>query len=136
MKKTILLVLLCLSSMVIFAHNINYEKIALHQWHIEKQNQVIEGSFNMLKNNLVYIEDAHQKLISFPISALSKTDQEFARKKYGGITQLNEQLNSKNNKNIFSEPLFNQKMLIILVLILGLSIYTFSYADKIGRAHV
>ncbi len=136
MKKIILLIALCIANIVIFAHNSNYEKVALHHWHLKNQKQVIEGSFTMLKNNLVYIEDANQKICAFPMSLLTKTDQQFAIKKYANIAKLNEQLVSNANNSNVSEPLFNQKIGIVFVFILALSFFTFIYTDKAKRKFI
>jgi hypothetical protein len=57
----------------LFAHDAHYEKTVLKHWNIEKENKVIDGSFYMYKNNLVYIEDANDKVYAFPITSFSES---------------------------------------------------------------
>ena len=79
--KNLNLLLLILSCNFIFSHTINSDNSNLRLWKLQKENKIIEGSFSMLKNNSIYIEDAHNNLIHFPISSFVKADQDFANEK-------------------------------------------------------
>jgi hypothetical protein len=57
MKKALTIVI-CLLSISIYSHTINSENQILRHWNITKEHQIIDGSFSMLKNGIVYIEDA------------------------------------------------------------------------------
>jgi hypothetical protein len=48
-----------------FSHTLNYNKIVLRHWSIQKNNTFIDGSFSKFKNGLVSIEDA-QNIESLP----------------------------------------------------------------------
>jgi len=79
--KNIIAIVLILVSTVMTAHTINYDKVILRHWIISKENKSVDGTFYMLKNNNVYIEDANNNIVHFPISSFSKGDQQFALKK-------------------------------------------------------
>ena len=88
MKKIFTVVIFCLATSFIFAHDINYEKVILRNWSIEKENRFIEGSFYMYKNDMVYIEDINSNIISIPLSKLSDTDKAFVLQKSNKIAQF------------------------------------------------
>ena len=64
MKNTLLILILLLSN-ILFAHTINYDKVILRHWNIEKENKAMDGSFYMYKNGNVFIEDANDKIVQF-----------------------------------------------------------------------
>ena len=72
----------------LLAHNINYDKIILRHWTVEKQNKTVDGSFYMYKNGNVFIEDANDKIVDYPLSFFSKEDQAFAIKKAMWVKEL------------------------------------------------
>ena len=84
-----LLVSLCFLSLNMFSHTINYENQVLRHWFIQKDNKYIDGSFYMFKNGKVYIEDAQNSVLSYPMAALSKPDQAFALQKEQKVEVLN-----------------------------------------------
>lgn len=76
--KKILLILICFFANYAFSHTINYDKVVLRHWTLEKEHQFVDGSLFMLKNGTIYIEKANDKIVHFPISSFSKEDQIFA----------------------------------------------------------
>ena len=87
--KKITFLLICLVSNFIFSHTINYEKIVLRHWSIEKKHKFIDGSFMMFKNGNVFIEDANNTISKFTLTDLSNEDQAFVIKKEEWVKNLN-----------------------------------------------
>ena len=79
--KHISVIIFFLLSNFLFAHDINYDKVILKNWHVEKENKTVDGSFYMYKNRNVFIEDANHKIVNYPLASFSKEDQMFALKK-------------------------------------------------------
>jgi hypothetical protein len=117
MKKIFFLIFLSVLCNFIFAHDINYEKVILKKWSIEKEHKTIEGSFYMLKNGNVFIEDANRKIISFPLCKLSKEDQDFAKKKNDWVMQLNNERIEEIKKTIPEQTILNYKYWLLLIIV-------------------
>jgi len=105
--------------------------VLLHHWSIEKEQQTVEGSFHMLKNGFVYIEDANEKIIHFPLSSFSKEDQAYVLKKNEWVQEIN---NDALAKNSISEQEIqsarNTKLWIITLCMLLLGVAVFTFADR------
>ena len=131
----ITLILICFFFNFVFSHNTHYDKILLLHWSIEKEYKSVEGSFYMLKNGVVYIEDANEKIIHFPLSSFSKEDQVFVLKKNEWVRGIN---NDALAKNIISEQeiqsAWNTKLWIITLclFLLGCVIFAFSERKKLN----
>ena len=124
----IFLLLICLLSNFVFSHTINYDNIVLRHWSIQKEHQFIDGSFSMMKNGIVYIDDAQNKIIKLPFSSLSSADQNYVNEREERVDALNKQTILKDStENI---TMFYAKFLIILLILLGLSFYFFKAIDK------
>ena len=129
--KNVILFFLCLISSSIFAHTINYDKIVLRHWSIENKHQFVDGSFYMLKNGNIYIEDANEKIIHFPLSDFSKEDQAFALKKEAWVANLNNDIVAKTNTNaIKKQAAFNTKLWVLVISIILLSLAVFTFTDR------
>jgi hypothetical protein len=131
----IILILICFFFNFAFSHNTHYDKILFHHWSIEKERQPVEGSFYMLKNGVVYLEDANEKIIHFPLSSFSKEDQAFVLKKNEWVREIN---NDALAKNVISEQeiqsAWNTKLWIITLclFLLGCVIFAFSNKKKLN----
>ena len=90
--KNFLVIFLLLLSNSLSAHTINYDKVILKHWIVEKENKTVEGSFYMYKNGNVFIEDANDNIINYPLAYFSKEDQTFAMKKAEWVKELNYKL--------------------------------------------
>jgi len=128
--KNIIAIVLILVSTVITAHTINYDKVILRHWIISKENKTVDGTFYMLKNNNVYIEDANNNIVHFPISSFSNGDQEFALKKNEWVKELNDQLEVNNSKSLVKESFFDRKFWIISIILGAFGFYIFFFAEK------
>lgn len=126
--KKILFIFLLLISAQLFAHNIDYGKIILRQWVVLKENKTFEGSLYIFKNNEVYIEDAQNNIIHYPIHSFSKEDQEYVFKRYSKIAKLNYQLSEVKNESIHSH--LNFRFWIICLLLSALAIVAFRFTEK------
>jgi Secretion system C-terminal sorting domain/YHYH protein len=126
--KNLQLFLLFLCCNIVFAHTINPNNLNLRLWKIEKQNTIIEGSFSMLKNGKVYIEDINNNISSFQISDLSKVDQDYAKNRDASITQINT-ISSLQNK-VNTPTSFYIKYGLFGLFLLLLSSFLFKYLNK------
>ena len=118
------------------AHEIDYGKVILKHWKLSKENKTIEGSFFMYKNGEVYIEDAQQKLLHFPLASFNAADQEFIFKKYNRVVELNKELISNNStaeNNKAAIDQFNIKLLTLLLLLAAFAVYIFIFLQKDKR---
>ena len=104
--KKIVVIAFCLISYVAFSHSHhshNDENIHLKKWTFQDKNISKEGSFLMYKNGEVYIEGHHQEVVHFPLTALSKIDQDFVKNKYNQIATINKQIeNVTETKELLS----------------------------------
>lgn len=129
--KKLLLILICLFTNYAFSHTINYDKVVLHHWTLEKEHQFVDGSFYMLKNGNVYIEEANGKIVHFPISSFSKEDQTFATKKDQWVKKINNDFVAKNTTSQLEiQSTWNKKLRIIALFIVLLGVSIFTYTDK------
>ncbi len=126
--KNLKLLLLFLCCNFIFAHTINSDNLNLRLWKLEKENKIIEGSFSMMKNGNVYIEDAHNNFVHFPIASFAKVDQEFANQKANTINAIN--TNVVNQNNIVTPTSFYFKYGFVVLFLLLLTSILFKYSDK------
>jgi len=122
MKKVILF-LFCSMSLVSWAHDVNYSNVILRKWTIEKDKSVLDGSFYFYKNGEVYIEDENNVVKHFPITSLSKDDQEFVNKRVESIQALNfANTNTPNNAQANGAGVWVLISLFILSVLLGIYI--------------
>ncbi|WP_310377356.1 T9SS type A sorting domain-containing protein [Flavobacterium sp.] len=98
--KNLQLAIFFLCCTTVFAHTINSDNQVLRHWNVQKENKIIDGSFSMLKNGNLYIEDAHNNLIHFPIASFTKADQEFALQKASNIIAINTNVIEQKNIQI------------------------------------
>lgn len=125
------LILICLFFNFAFSHNSHYDKVVLRHWSIEKKQQTVDGSFQMLKNGVVYIEDANEKIIHLPLSSLSNEDQAFVLKKSEWVMEINNDVLAKNSiSEAEIQSSLNKKLWIISLCLLLLGGIIFTFADK------
>jgi hypothetical protein len=125
--KKITLLLICLIGNFVFSHTINYENVVLRHWSIEKKHQFIDGSFMMYKNGTVFIEDANNSILKFPLADLSKEDQAFVLKKVESVKNLN---TISPQKETGIQSIFDYKFWIILFSLLAFGYYIYSVSDR------
>lgn len=129
--KKLLFILICFFANYAFSHTINYDKVVLHHWTLEKEHQLVNGSFYMLKNGTIYIEKANDEVVHFPISAFSKEDQAFALKKSEWVKTINNDFAARNKTSEEEiQSTWNKKLWIISVFMILLGAFVFTYADK------
>ena len=89
MKKLLIGFAIIAQSHVLFAHDIHEKNVPLHYWKL-KNGSAIEGSFSMMKNETVYIEDAQHHLHSIPYHQLQGEEQQVIDQKVQHIQALNQ----------------------------------------------
>lgn len=129
MKKHICALLLALP-IILNAHTIDYASLPLHHWTLQGQMKGIDGSFFMYKNGDVYIENAKNELVHFPITSFSKDDQAYVQKRQSQIVRLNAQLMRPVQAAPQKHSIFNAKFLVALLIIFALGAFAYS---SIGR---
>ena len=127
--KKLLLISISLLYFSVYSHSIKTGNLALRHWNIEKENIHIDGSFSMLKNGRVYIEDAHNVVSSYLLKNLSQADQYFALQKAQKITVLNNAISVKKSNTESPRKLYLQIGLITLFLA-GFSIFLYNKKNK------
>ncbi len=133
MRKFFCFIVFLISFNNLTAHDIDYEKIILKKWVLAKEDKIIEGSFSMYKNGDVFIEDAEQHLIHYPLSSFSPADQDFVVKKYENIIQINKQLEQSSTRHTTVGAHLNIRFWIIICLLSLLGLYTFLLSEKKKR---
>ena len=128
--KNLSLFLLFLCCNLMFAHTISPDNTNLRIWKLQIENKSIAGSFSMIKNGNVYIEDEHNNMVHFPINALSKNDQKFAIQKAQTITFLNTKVVDQSS---FTTPIsfyFLYGFLVLFLVLLSTLLFQFSNRKK------
>jgi hypothetical protein len=114
--KNLQLVLLFLCCNSIFAHTINYENQVLKHWNIQKENKFVDGSFSMLKNGKVYIEEGNNTIVNFPITDLSIEDQTYAQQREAKVEAINTTFNNSNSD--VNQTILKYKFMFIAFMLL------------------
>lgn len=135
MKKSILLSLIVLlQCSYSWGHDAHYDKALLRNWVIEKHHQKLEASFFMMKNGEVYLEDANNRILHYPLAALSVNDQNFIHKKQATIDAINASIAQPSIKN--TNNLANSRLGILLLLLASLSFLAYRYRNSEKRKFV
>jgi hypothetical protein len=123
MKKLVIL-LLVFFSVSIYSHTINYENQVLHHWSIVKKGLFVDGSFSMMKNGEVYIEDAQNNMISFPVSQLSQKDQRYVAFKQAQVKEINA-LNNRNEASGLESIALKISGIVLLLIVTAIGLFRF-----------
>lgn len=131
MKNLTIIFFICCLSNCLLAHNAHYEKVSLRQWNIEKEHKTVKGSFCMMKDGKIFIENDLHQVLSYPLNSLSEKDKNFALDKEKEIMRMNEQLNYQH-RNISTINLFNYKLWVwaFVGLFVGLSLYSIKFISN------
>lgn len=116
-----------------FSHNLNYDKVILHEWKVN-ENTKIKASFLMFKNDEVYLQKDNSETVHFPLSDFSASDQQYVIQRYNRIQKLNSQYISATTKksSVISTIDFSKVMVTAFVLLLILSLtYFFGGKNKV-----
>lgn len=128
--KYFLITFLGLLGNLVSAHTINYDKVILKHWLVEKENKFVEGSFYMYKNGNVFIEDANDNIINYPLAYFSKADQTFALKKAEWVKELNYNRLVPETGKVEKKSAFDIKFLVVVLILFGIGFYFFRVRDK------
>ncbi len=122
MKKIILL-LVCMLSGFMFSHTLNYNKIVLRHWSIQKEHTFIDGSFSKFKNGLVSIEDAQNRIIDVPLQSLSAEDQLYVKNREDAIIAINTSLSTVNKAENVTPFLIKSILIALFLFVFGIYIF-------------
>ena len=123
MKKHLIYIifLFLLTPIMAFSHSGNTKALFDRDWQIG--NRQIHGSFYMLKDNKVYIEQEHNHIVSFPYSELSKKDRLYTDARYKDILQINvPQYSIPNIHSLPKSPFYTYSIFVLLGIIILLLI--------------
>lgn len=132
--KNLQLLLLFFGCTTLFAHTINYENQVLRHWNIQKENLYIDGSFSMFKNGNVYIEQANNVVVNFPLTSLSKQDQEYTTQREVKVEALNTTYSTKESDE--NKTLLYYKFGFILSLLLLFTYFLLKYGTKNKKKYI
>lgn len=135
MKKLVVLFTLLFLGLQVFGHTINYKNQVLRHWKIEKENRYFDGSFSMIKEGKVYIEDSQNNVLIYPIAVLSIADQAFALQKQQKVALINKDTATQKSEssNLFYSTI---KVGCIVLFLLLLTLYLYKVADKKKRNYL
>lgn len=115
-------------SILNYSHTVNYENQILRHWNVQKEHQFIDGSFSMMKNGIVYIENAQNNITKHPFTSLSKKDQDYVKQREVQINAINTLAITQNS--IEKNSPFYESYLLIILLLLGLTYYLYKVIDR------
>lgn len=121
--KKIILFLVCMLSGFMFSHTLNYNKIVLRHWSIQKNNTFIDGSFSKFKNGLVSIEDAQNRIIDVPLQSLSAEDQSYVKNREDAIIAINTSLSTVNKAENVTPFLIKSILIALFLFVFGIYIF-------------
>ena len=129
--KRLLTIAFALLSFWVFPHSIDEPNIVLKHWYNKKDSSTIIGSFSLMKNNIVYIEDANDNIIKVPYNDLIVTDQLYIKQKEAQIKNLN----LKNNKpKTTISIVWVAKIILLIIFLIALAFYIHTIGNlKIKR---
>ncbi|MEI7509316.1 MAG: T9SS type A sorting domain-containing protein [Flavobacterium sp.] len=133
MKKAIVIIV-SMISLFASAHTINYQNQVLRHWNIQKEHLFVDGSFSMVKEGKVYIEDAQNVLKSYPLDELSKADQDYVTQKEAQINAINTNSIPKTSNEILK--IFYLKIIMIVLFLIVFTYFLFKATDKRKTKHI
>lgn len=158
-RNCIITIFILLCSWLMKAHDLHHGEEALRHFTFNNKKDAVDGSFYMMKQEYVYIEDAHEKLSKYPLSSFSKLDQDYILAKQAWVKKINNQgtnrITSPQAKTSFLHDFWvwpltilfvilsllivyfseRQKLKFILpILLAGLLVGMYSFAEKVNEA--
>ena len=121
--KKVFLPLMCLFSLFACAHTVNYSHVIQKHWNIN-EHKFVDGSFYMYKNGDVYIEDAKNQVVHYPLKSMSIEDQKYVMDRYNKILKANEQLLAQSHNVVAKDTVWNPMFFLAIFLVMGLAVYT------------
>jgi len=125
--KKLLNIALLVYGISIGAHTIHGEHDVLHHWNLPGAHKVVGGSFSILKNGIVFIEDTDDRLLRYPLTSLSRADQNYVAQKEAEVKAINSRVISYAN---FNQGRLNYKLTGIALILIVLGIALNSVVDR------
>lgn len=155
MKKIIIIFSILLWTNWLHAHDIKELSHPLKTWELKSEGKKLKGTFLLLKNGEVFIEDINHKVMKIPMNQLSADDWEYVLAKEKWINNINtsnknksaeEQINPYHIQFVlvclllltFSWLIFNRiqhhkKNYLLPILIIGTGFTLFSFTSKLMK---
>ena len=129
-KKHLLTILVFLITASAYCHNLNYDKVILHEWTVSKDTK-IRASFLMFKNNEVYLEKDNAEVVHFPLTCFSQTDQQYVQLRINKIQNLNSANTSSYKRTVSTINVIDYKKIIVFAaMLIAILLLTYFFAGK------
>jgi hypothetical protein len=115
---------------LLHAHTINYSHVILRHWYIASENKYVDGSFYMYKGGDVYIEDANNHIVHYPLASVCAADQAYVHERHDRIARLNAELRMQGRPPVQKTVLFDVKFWTVLFILLSLGLFAYSGAGR------
>ena len=129
-KKHLLTILVFLITASAYCHNLNYDKVILHEWTVSKDTK-IHASFLMFKNNEVYLEKDNAEVVHFPLTYFSQTDRQYVQLRINKIQNLNSENTSSYKRTVSTIDVIDYKKIIVFAaMLIAILLLTYFFAGK------
>ena len=115
-KSCLLYLLLILIGCRAFGHDIDAKSMHLRTWSINKIDVV--GTFMMMKDNVVCIENEKSEVQHFPLVSFAASDRKFIAQEYNKILILNSQITVSKKLTFFNYKKLGTSVLVLFVLLI------------------
>ncbi len=128
--KYYLLLIAFLFSVNIFAHSGNESHTTAKEWTIASENKTISASLMLMKDRIVYLENAEHQVLKFPLAELTLNDQVYVVQRYQQIDALNTSKNRAQKPVQWSKLLFQNIGFIAWGILLSVAIFLLKSRKK------
>ena len=129
-KKHLLTIIVFLIVTSAYCHNLNYEKVILHEWTVSN-DKIIRASFLMFKNNEVYLEKDNAEVVHFPLTCFSQTDRQYVQQRINKIQNLNSENNFSYKRTISTVNVIDyEKIIVFAAMLITILLLTYFFAGK------
>lgn len=116
-KNYFIYILFLLFGCYSFAHDVATESMQLRTWNVN--NTEITGSFMMMKDNVVYLENETNQILHFPLVNFAASDRQFVAQEYNKILNLNSQIVAPKKMAVFNFKKLCTSLFLLLVILMG-----------------
>lgn len=125
-----LVLIMLLTSQCLSSHQVNYNRIALRHWTLDKEARMVDGSFVVCKEGQVLIEDEQNNIVKIPFGSLSEVDRQYVQMReeaIAGINHVIETTPASASAGIFQ---LVKKLMLALLVIAGIGIVVFLKLER------
>ena len=129
-KKHLLTIIVFLITASAYCHNLNYDKVILHEWTVSNDTK-IRASFLMFKNNEVYLEKDNAEVVHFPLTCFSQTDRQYVQQRINKIQNLNSENTSYYKRTVSTINVIDyEKIIVFAAILITILLLTYFFAGK------